>query len=201
MITRKKRLIIIQFFLLTFGLLIIFFTYLNKKNFTNEKIISNEAQKKIEKQLSQQSTEGDVFYNIEYSGLDLSGNRYILKSKEALTNPDSKEIINMKSVEAIFYFKDDTVLTLFSDKGIYNNNTLDMTFVGNVKASYQNSQLFAERAEYSNQKSFLTITENVVIDDIKGKMFADKLLFDIKKQQLNISSVKNNKINANISLK
>ena len=76
-----------------------------------------------------------------------------------------------------------------------------MTFMGNVEASYQNSQLFAERAEYSNQKSFLTITENVVIDDIKGKMFADKLLFDIKKQQLNISSVKNNKINANINFK
>ena len=32
-------------------------------------------------------------------------------------------------------------------------------------------------------------------------MFADKLLFDIKKQTLNISSFNNNKINANINLK
>ena len=28
--------------------------------------------------------EDDIFYNIEYSGLDLVGNRYILKSKEAI---------------------------------------------------------------------------------------------------------------------
>ena len=32
-------------------------------------------------------------------------------------------------------------------------------------------------------------------------MFADKLLFDIKKQKLNITSFNNNKINANINLK
>ena len=200
MIDRKKRLIIIQFFLLTFGLLIIFFTYLNKKNFNDQKIISNEAQQKIDEQLSQ-SSEGDIFYNIEYSGLDLAGNRYILKSKEALTSPNQQEIINMKYVDAIFYFKDDTVLKLYSKSGIYNNNTLDMSFRDDVKATYQNSKLFAGRADYSNQKSFLTITENVIIDDIKGKMFADKLLFDIKKQQLSISSINNNKINANISLK
>ena len=40
----------------------------------------------------------------------------------------------MKFVEAIFYFKDDTVLNVWSDNGIYNNKTLDMNFDGNVKA-------------------------------------------------------------------
>ena len=30
--------------------------------------------------------DGDIFYNIEYSGLDLTGNRYILRSDEARTN-------------------------------------------------------------------------------------------------------------------
>ena len=32
-------------------------------------------------------------------------------------------------------------------------------------------------------------------------MFADKLLFDIKKQMLNIASVNDDKINTNINLK
>ena len=32
-------------------------------------------------------------------------------------------------------------------------------------------------------------------------LFADQLIFDIKEQTLNISSVKNDKINANINLK
>ena len=89
----------------------------------------------------------------------------------------------MTCVEAIFYFKDDTTLRIWSNKGIYNNKTLDMKFIKNVKAKYKNSKLFAEKADYSNSENYLSIYENVRIDDIKwGNLIADKLLFDIKKQ-------------------
>ena len=107
----------------------------------------------------------------------------------------------MKTVEAIFYFKDGTILKVWSDKGMYNNQTLDMKFNENVKAIYEGSELFAQKAEYSNSNSFLTISENVKINDINGTMYADKLFFDIKKQTLNIASFKNSKINANVNLK
>ena len=107
----------------------------------------------------------------------------------------------MKFVESFFYFKNDTILKVISDRGTYNNKTLDMFFNSNVKANYQNSVLFAENAEYSNSENFLSISGKVKIEDFKGTMFADKLLFDIKKQKLNIVSFNNNKINANINLK
>ena len=201
MTKRKKKLRIIQFSLLLFGCLIIFFTYLDEENVSKETILSKETQEKLKKQLSKKTTEGDIFYNIEYSGLDLSGNRYILRSKEAATNEINQEIIKMKSVEAMFYFKDDTTMRVVSREGIYNNKTLGMIFTNNVKAFYEGSELLAEKAEYSNLKSFLTITKNVIVKDIRGTMFADKLLFDIKKKKLNISSINDNKINANINLK
>ena len=118
-----------------------------------------------------------------------------------MNNKKSQDVVDMKFVEAVFYFKDDTVLNVWSDSGIYNNRTLDMNFNGNVRAEYQGSKLFAQKAEYSNSNSYLTITEKVKIDDIKGTMFADKLLFDIKKQTLNIASFKDGKVNANINLK
>ena len=130
----------------------------------------------------------------------MAGNRYILKSKEALNNKENPEMVNMKFVEAFFYFKDGTVLNVLSDSGIYNNKTLDMTFDGNVKADYEGSKLFAEKAEYSNSKSYLTISNKVKIKDSRGTMVADKLLFDIKKQTLNIASFKDDKINANIKI-
>ena len=107
----------------------------------------------------------------------------------------------MKFVEAIFYFKDGTTLQVESKKGLYNNKTLDMVFEDNVNAVYEGSKLEANMAEYSNSKSFLTISGNVKVKDIKGTMFADKLLFDIKKQMLNIASVNDDKINTNINLK
>ena len=198
---RKKKLRIYQFSLLFLGILIIFFTYINNEKITEEKIISSETQKKIKKQLADQSSAGDVFFNIEYSGLDLAGNRYILKSKEAKNSKDNQEIVYMKAVEAIFYFKDGTILNVQSEDGIYNNKTLDMQFNKNVKATYEGSELLAQKAEYSNSKSFLIISEKVKVNDIRGSMLADKLYFDIKKQTLSIASNEENKVNANINLK
>ena len=199
MIERKKKLRITQFILLISGLLIIFFTYINKEKFPSEKFINIETQEKIEKQLSNQ--EGDVFFDIEYTGLDLAGNRYVLKSKEAITDKLNQERIKMKNVEAIFYFKDDTILKVWSEEGTYNNRTLDMIFKRNIKALYEGSELYAQRADFSNSNGYLTITEDVKVKDFRGTMVADKLLFDIKKQTLDIASFNDGKINANINLK
>ena len=201
MTKRKRKLRILQLFLLFLGLTIIFFTYANKERKT-EIVIPKSQQEKINSQLTDKKLENtDIFYNIEYSGLDLAGNRYTLKSEEAYNNKSNNELINMKFVEAIFYFKDDTILYVKSNEGLYNNKTLDMNFYGNVTAKYQESELFAEKAEYSNLRSFLTISENVEIKDVKGSVFAEKLLFDIKKQKLNIGSFNGGKVSANLSLK
>ena len=200
MMDRKKKLRLIQAALLLIGLSIIYFTYLKKQNPSEIEIVSKQNLEKFDKIIKDEKS-GDVFYNIEYSGFDVSGNRYILKSKEAVNDKANSKIVKMKFVEAIFYFKDDTVLNVVSDKGIYNNETLDMSFKGNVKALYKDSQLFAQKAEYSNSKSYLIISEKVKVKDIRGTMFADELLFDIKKQTLNIASFKDEKINANINLK
>ena len=195
---RKKKLRLFQAILLIVGIIIIFITYTDKGLFLNKKI-SQKATPLIENETTDQKE--NIFYNIEYSGLDLAGNRYIIKSKEATTNASNQEIVNMKFVESFFYFKDDTVLKVKSDYGTYNNKTLDMFFNSNVKAKYQNSVLFAENAEYSNSENFLSISGKVKIEDFKGTMFADKLLFDIKKHKLNITSFNDDKINANLNLK
>tara|TARA_B110000211_G_C14030803_1_gene532040 strand:- start:295 stop:894 length:600 start_codon:yes stop_codon:yes gene_type:complete len=197
---REKKLRLIQISLLLIGTLIIFFTYYDNKKSSKNQIITKEAENKILK-LSQNTKGSDIFYNIEYSGLDLAGNRYILKSEEAITSKSNQEIVNMKSVDAIFYFKNDTILEITSDTGIYNNKTLDMIFDGNIKANYAGSELFAEKAEYSNSKSFLSISEKVKINDIRGTMFADKLLFNIKNKTIDIASFNDGKINANVNLK
>ena len=195
---RKKKLRLFQAILLIVGIIIIFITYTDKGLFLNKKI-NQKATPLIENETTDQKE--NIFYNIEYSGLDLAGNRYIIKSKEATTNASNQEIVNMKFVESFFYFKDDTVLKVTSDYGTYNNKTLDMFFNSNVKANYQNSVLFAENAEYSNSENFLSISGKVKIEDFKGTMFADKLLFDIKKHKLNITSFNDGKINANLNLK
>ena len=177
------------------------FTYLNKSLEKTDEILSVDTKTKIKKQLEDQNPDSDIFYNIEYNGLDLAGNRYVLKSSEAYSLKSNKELINMKSVEAIFYFKDDTILKVKSETGTYNNKTLDMKFDGNVEANYEGSQLLAQKAEYSNSESFLKVSEKVKIKDLRGTMVADELVFDINNQKLNINTFNDDKINANVMLK
>lgn len=198
---RSKKLKIIQIGLLISGLIIILFTYVIDNQISKKEISSLKVDKIIDKNLEENQDKIDIFYDIEYVGLDLAGNRYILKSKEAYTDKLLKDTINLKFVKATFYFKDDTVLNVYSDTGNYNNINLNMNFYGNVKATYQNSDLYAQRAEYSNSKSMLLISEEVEVQDSRGTLFADKLIFDIDNQKLNIVSNKNNKINTNINLR
>lgn len=198
MTNRKKKLRFLQLSLLVIGLFIVLITYSNygvKKN-----VFVPQVKKNIGETSSDSNEKTDIFFNIEYSGLDLSGNRYIIKSEEASISEDNEELVNMTNVNANFYLKDGTVLNVKSRNGIYNNKTLDMIFESEIKANYEASKLFAEKAEYSNSKSFLTITNSVKVIDPKGTIFADKLLFDIKKQTLDINSFENNEINANINL-
>ena len=201
MTTRNKKLKFIQLSLLIFGIIIILITYINNENIGENKIFTPKTQKILEEQLLDDNREGDIFYNIEYSGLDISGNRYILTSAEATSSNEKEEFINMVDVNAKFYFKDETVLYVSSNRGIYNNKSLDMKFEIDVKAKYLKSELFAEKAEYSNSKSYLSIYDNVRVKDKRGNLIADKLLFDITNQKLDITSFNDGNINANIRLK
>ena len=201
---RRKKILTVQIILLIVGIISIAYTFFiyHKKSSEKESLIDKDTKKKIEIQLSKdkENKNRDVFYNIEYSGIDLAGNRYILKSKEAYSEKESQEIVKMKSVNAVFYFKDNTVLNLKSMNGIYNSKTLDMIFETKIEALYNQSKLYAEKAEFNNSNNFLVISDNVKVEDPKGIIFADKLFFEKKKKELNISSFNNNKINANINL-
>ena len=54
-----------------------------------------------------------MFFNIEYTGLDLRGNRYLLKSEKARLDEFKPEIVYMETVHAIFYFKDKSLNDTF----------------------------------------------------------------------------------------
>ena len=102
MIKRKKNLLAAQIILFALGILIIFFTYYNREQ--TSQIITLENKKKIDNTLTTDESDTDIFYNIQYSGIDLSGNRYILNAKEAINNNTDPELVAMKFVEVNFYY-------------------------------------------------------------------------------------------------
>ena len=199
MINRKKKIITIQFFLFISGALILFYTYFGENN--KQDLSAQKEQIKINNQSLDDENNKDVFYNVQYSGIDLSGNRYIIKSKVAENDKENLELVNMKSVEATFYFKDNSQLKIFSDRGFYNNKTLDIKFKKNIRAEHNESRLFSQSAEFSNSNELIIISDKVEIFDKRGNIKADKLLFDLKNQTLDVTSFDESLINASVNLK
>ena len=199
---RKKKLRIYQIILLISGTLIILLTFVKKNIPTEEKIISANLKKIIEEQKSNiDSKDGNTFYNVKYSGLDLKGNRFSIISNEGTTSDLNSNLVEMKGVTANFYFKDNSNLEISSKEGTYNNESLNIIFKTDVKALYENSELYADYAEFSNSNNYLKVSNNVKIIDPKGTMLADRLIFDINTKTLKITSLKNNKIKSIINSK
>ena len=192
MINRKKKIIFIQVTIFLIAASLLFNTYLNK----NKKI---EKAVKIELETNPNT---NSFNDIEYSGFDLNGNRYTLKAGTADFETETPESINMKKVVANFYLKNNTVLTVISDKGLYNNITLDMKFMKNVKSAYLANTLFSDQLTYSNSNGKLLAAGNVHGESVEnGEFSADNVEYDLKKKVFIFSMVGDKQVNVRLKKK
>ncbi len=186
MINRKKKIIFIQVTIFFIALLLLYNTYRDKSEKIEEVVKINI------------DTEPDVnsFTNIEYSGFDLNGNKYILEAANAKFKTETPETISMKNVTARFYLKDDTILEVVSDNGLYNNITLDMKFEKNVKAYYLTNTLFSELLTYSNSSGKLLASGNVRGESVeKGEFFADNVEYNFTNKTLDLSMFGEKQVN------
>ena len=197
MTDRKKNILIIQILIFIVGVLLIYFTYLNKDY--DEKIESVQKVKEKENDEKKTDLDSNTFENVEYKGVDLRGNRYTIKSEVAEFKVENPELINMKVMSAVFYFKDGTILRVRGDHGTYNNKTNDMNFRENIKVTYKEDALFSDNLDFLNSKNYLKIYGNVRAESIKGNIKADNLEFDLLKQTLDISMFNNGQINMVLS--
>ena len=197
MTKRKKNILIIQILIFITAILLIYFTYINKDTNKNLDIAEKSIQKKDEGEKT--DLDSNTFENVEYKGVDLRGNRYTIKSEIADFKVENPELINMKVMSAIFYFKDGTILRVKGDYGTYNNKTNDMNFRDNIKVTYKEDALFSDNLDFLNSKNYLKIYGNVKAESIKGSIKADNLEFDLLKQTLDISMFSNGQINMVLS--
>ena len=145
-----------------------------------------------------EATKENVFFNVEYKGLDLNGNRYVVKSEEAKFDEITPELINMKMMTAIFYFKDGTKLKIEGNSGSYNSLTKDMRFKDEILSTYLDYVLNSDNLDFFNKDNYLEIYGNVNGSSSDGNLVADSLKFDISNQTLKISMFDNNNVKVNL---
>ena len=177
------------------SVLILYSTYFYK----NEPVeILVKKDEKVKKQTDIVEDNKSSFEDVEYKGIDLNGNRYVLRSESADFDLDKPELINMKIMTAFFYFKDGTVLKVEGDYGSYNNKTKDMLFRDNIVALYLTHILYSDNLDFMNSKNLLTIYGNVKTESVQGNVEADNMIFDLTKQTLDISMFSEKRINVNL---
>ena len=181
-----------QLNLLLKGLCIIFFTY-----FSNYEKDKNLVKGKKGKDIQEKVLEDEInkFENVEYSGIDNSGNKFVINSEYAQFEEERPEIIRMEEVECFFYFKDNTFLKIIADNGIFNNITNDMEFADNVKMDYLENTLFSDRAIFNNYENQLLVAGNVKGKSPQTDLQADKLDFDLSTKNLKISMYNKKRVN------
>ena len=182
MLIKRK---LFQISLITLGLIIVFLTY-----FTNLERNQQEDFKVSENTSDDERflEEGvNRFENVEYQGIDNSGNKFVIGSEFAEFEKESPELINMENVKCLFTFKDNTVLTVISDKGVYNNITNDMKFSENVRMDYLENILYSDRADFNNYENQLLVAGNISGEGPTTNLNADELDFDLNTKDLKIS--------------
>ena len=92
MIGRKKKILFVQFLIFLVAFLLLYNTYRDK----------NEVEEKVIKIQTESDPDTNNFTDIEYSGFDLNGNRYILNADIAEFKTETPEDINLKGVNANF---------------------------------------------------------------------------------------------------
>ena len=186
MTRRKKNLFLIQLTIFFVAIALLYNTYRDKSKET-ENFVKIEAETNLNT---------NSFTDIEYSGFDLTGNRYVLKAIKANFKTETPELVNMEKVNAKFYLKDGSILRVISEEGLYNNVTLDMNFRKNVKADYLTHILFSDSLSYSSSSAKLIATGNVHGESIeKGEFIADNVEYDLVEKTLNFSMFGKERVN------
>mgnify|MGYP001249043040 FL=1 len=188
-----------QLTLLLMGLIIIVFTYFGNFKKKEDTTVVEDI-KKIDQENQEESADNiNRFEDVEYKGLDASGNRYVIGSKYANFTTDRPEIINMTNVECTFYLSGGN-LYIVSDYAIFNNSSNDMEFTENVKMNYLENVLFSQKAIFENEKNELIIEGDVSSKGPNGKIRADRLDFDLNTKKLKISMYNDEKVNIKVKL-
>ena len=200
--TKEKK--IIQFTLLSIGLLLILVTYIlypnikeKKASFDEKELSENEIFEEGSKTMKDEET--NIFTNVEYKGFYNLTNPFSIKSDKARILKEDPDIIYMTNMKATILMKDGKTVIITSDKGRYNKQTYDSFFEENVKATDNETIILSENLDLIASKDIAIIYNDVTItNDEKGSLKADKIDYNFITEFYKVSMFKNKNVKIKI---
>ena len=140
------------------------------KNFEDLKDIP--AIEKIDKNQNNDST---YINDINYTSMDVRGNKYQITAKLAEIKIENSDVMFLTDVIAFIFIKDKDTVEIISDFGIYNTINYDTIFSENVIVVYPGHKITGEYLDFSFLTNLGIFTKNVIYTGEKTNLFADKI--------------------------
>ena len=180
---------IIQFFLITAGILLLFFTYYSKDK---QKIIALDdgVSNKTTGILTEKTS--NIIENVNYIGTDNRGTFFELNAAVAEIKHEKPNISHLQDVYGVIKMNNLRVIHIRSDGAMFDKISNDCEFFGNVKITEQNNIITSDNLDLFMSKNLITAYNNVKYNGTKGFLVADKMDIDILKNETNIFMFKKN---------
>jgi len=150
---------------------------------------------KIVEEQSLQEDDSNLIYNLNYNSKDIENNQYFINSGSGKISENNSEFL-MNDVNAKIILNDMTEITIYSDNAIYNSNTYNTNFYGNVVAKYEFNTIYSQKLDLDFELNLAKIYEDVLFENLNSKIKTDKIEFDLKTKNILVQmNNKNEKVN------
>ena len=153
-------------------IIISFWFYL--KYFTNNSEGVKEVQL-IEKINEEQNSDSTYINDINYTSIDVRGNKYQITAKLAEIKIENSDVMFLTDVIAFVFIKNKDTVKITSNFGKYNTINYDTIFSENVIVVYPGHKITGEYLDFSFLTDLGIFTTNVIYIGEKTNLFADKI--------------------------
>ena len=174
---------IIQFSLVTVGIILFFFTYYSGNK---DKIADVDKNISIGEVGTLTEETSNIIKNANYIGTNNRGIFFELNAAIAEVKYDEPNISQLQDVFVVIKLRDLRTIYIQSDKARFNKISNDCEFFGNVKITDQDNVITSDNLDLYMSKNLITAYNNVKYNSIKGFLIADKVDMDILKNEANI---------------
>jgi len=179
----------IQIFLVIIGILLIFGTYFYYPHTQKAKTFKKfpKLEERNIKKNNNDDNKATFFESVEHKGLYDLNNPFTVKSGTAYILNEEPNLVYMDRMHVIMYLNGGRVVNIISSKGVYNKETYDCFFEGNVKATDGETNIFAQNMDLLATENFMEVYNNVILNYPEGTLKADKIDYDFKTKFFKVS--------------
>ena len=128
----------------------------------------------------------DLITEMFYFSEDNKGNKYEIKSKYGVINPDKSNLILMDEVTAIINLFNGEKIIISSENAQYDDNNNDTNFSGSVKMVYVNHVVKSDNMDLSFNEQTATLYDNVKYKSNLSNLSADRIFINFIKKTTKI---------------